>query len=202
MKNLKAFLPFLVLAAGTLFAYYGIQNKISFLAGVGFVFLAIGLVFVGFDNISKRHLDEYNDAGKRIASYSGLAVIFIGLFWCILGAAVFLLGIFFLFDFQENIFTWIQQHPGIPFLLGGAMLISYNLHEFLGSNQERASLLPFLGSLPKRILSVLLIGIGICLCLLGLFALFLPGQYQSLMSVFANQYEQFQCSFSPILCEE
>ena len=202
MKKINTLFPFAIFAAGAFFAYYGIEHEITYLTGIGFIFIAAGLVFVGFDNIKKRHLDEYNDAGKLIASYSGISVVFIGIFWCLLGVSAFLLGIFFLIGSQENIFLWMKLHPTLPFLLCGSMLISFNSHELLGSSQERASILPFLGSIPKRIFSIILIIIGITLCFLGLLNLLLPSQYDAFRSFLSTQYQLFQCSISPIQCEE
>lgn len=202
MNKLKSFIPFAVLAAGAFFVYFGIEHKFSFLIGIGLIFVAVGLVYVGFDNITKRKLDEYGEEGRLIASYSGISVVFIGIFWCVLGIFTFLPGIFFIIGIQQGLVAWLKLHPVLPFLLGGMMLSSYGMHEFLGSKQERSSVLPFLGSVPKRVFSAVLIITGLICCFLGLLNLVFPPIYDSLMIILSNQYEQFRCSFSPILCEE
>ena len=82
------------------------------------------------------------------------------------------------------------------------MALSYGGHLFVGAREERATALAFLGSLPGRILALILIILGVGMLALSAASLVMPDIFENLLADFQAWRQALPCQINPVYCEQ
>jgi hypothetical protein len=201
VKKITPFIFIIFIFGGGLAVYYGMKWEMPLLTGLGLLGLAAGVMFMGIETIVMRESVEHDDSGYT-TTYRGWSAVFVGVLWVLLSLAIFVGSVAVIFGQQDSLFQWIKERPGFGLVGLGLGLLAYGGHTLLGAEEERASVLAFLGSLPGRIFALLLIVAGLALLTAGVTEIFLPSVFWSRIEAFQTWYGNLQCEINPAFCGE
>jgi len=202
MQKLFLLIFLITIFGGGYAIYLGIENEMSFLAGMGCIVVSIGMCLIGAKNIITRESTESYNEYSQTATYTGLSAVLGGVFWVFSGLAMFIIGLVVIIGQQANLFDLILSHPGYALFVLGGMALSYGGHLFLGAREDRATAFAFLGSLPGRVFALIFIILGVGMLALSAASLIMPAVFDSLVANFHTWRQALPCQMNPVYCEQ
>jgi hypothetical protein len=166
------------LLAGLLFgaglaSWYGIRWEIHLLTGIGLLGLGLAVMSMGLEAVIKRESTETDEDGNT-STFRGWSALFVGALWLLVGIAVSGGGLVVLFGKQDLLHQWAVEHPGGWMAGLGLILFTHGGNAVLGSEEQRATFMAFLLSIPGRMIAFVVVLAGLGLVCAGFVELFLP----------------------------
>lgn len=141
------------------------------------------IIAIGISHIRTRRASETSGEDTiTYRTYSGAAAVLSGIGTVIVGFWLVFVALALISGLENLLLEFIKQRPGIALVSGGLFFFFWGIAGVLGPNEEqlKASVWRFLGSIPKRILAVLVVLMGIILFLGGILEFFLPELFDNI----------------------
>jgi hypothetical protein len=180
----KTWLPILFFITGFGFLYLGWNTELSALINIGLLPIGLAVTWWGVKAIqTKESSYSSGDQDSTITySFAGLAAIADGGLLVLVGVLAAGFGVVGLLGFQDRVLAYVNQHPGPAIIAGGLAALAYGSTLALGSAEERQFSWSAIASLPKRLLGVALVALGLISIVLGGLELVSPRYFQLLLS--------------------
>ena len=157
-----------------------------FMMHFGLIVLGVFIVVMGIGDIRNRTSSFYDEDSNTSATYHGFSAIMWGVWAILIGVCLTVVGVVFLLGAEETAVSFIKARPGIAFIIIGLFMLTYGIPTVIGSVEERQSFWSFLGSMPGRLFSIILIFIGLGIILIGAWEIVAPSAYDELIHQFTS----------------
>ncbi|MFZ6026814.1 MAG: hypothetical protein ACOYYS_03780 [Chloroflexota bacterium] len=201
MKHLRLLVFIVFFLGGGVTLYLGVEYHLPPLTGLGMAGFSGGLIFLGAETIIKRKSVESDTDTGHVATYRGCSAVLSGILWVVLGIILGVLAVPVALGMHEALFGWLAVHPGLALLAFGLAAVAYGGHTLLGSEEQKASVWAFLGSLPARVFALVILLIGLALLAAGALEIVFPVLFDGLMAAVQAWWHDLQCQMAPYLCE-
>ncbi len=184
-QYLKSYLLIGLMLFFVIFIY--IARHVSMPRTVWYILTGIGgivILFLGIDQIRKRLVYEtYGEESQTHRTYSGLAAVMNGIGVVVIGLVMISLALILLAGYGEFALKYLKEHPGVALLSGGIFLFSWSVSGIIGPEEEKLkrSFWLFITSIPKRILSIILVLVGLILIAGGIIEITSPALFDSII---------------------
>lgn len=174
-------LEVLLVIGGVLAAYAGDHLSNPALFNAGILTLGAGFALGGMEAIVTRRIGFWSRSIGS-TSYRGLAAVFQGAVFLMVGASVMAYALARFLNVEEAAFSLLRNRPGIIFLGLAVVLLGLGSANVLGAMEARGSLWTVLLSLPYRLGGLVLVVLGLIAMVIGLFELFDPDGFDDFVA--------------------
>lgn len=174
-----------LLLLGVALGYAGWRFDEPVWISIGVTVAGLGIAAGGIEDMMTRSVSlTYGEYGERSQSYQGLSALLFGILWILVGLGLVLGGLAYALGLGEALGSYLRAHPGPILVLLGLAMIAYGGVETLGAREERpsASLWGFLGSVPARVFSLMLVFVGLVTLTAGLLELVAPHSFDAMLA--------------------